>query len=282
MTGQPLPATVDHALAQARSAGVDRLDAQLLLARALDRPRTWLLAHGEAPLSAGSAARFATDLARRATGEPLAYLLGTKEFHGLALQVDARVLVPRPDTEVLVDWAIELLRADSGAPAAPAVVDLGTGSGAIALAVKQACPNARVVATDASRAALEVAAANAARLGLPVDFRQGRWWDAVAGEAFDLVLANPPYIASGDPHLGALGHEPVDALVAGIDGLAALRQIVADAAAGLRRGGWLLLEHGFEQATAVQDLLRAQGFAAAQTRLDLGGRPRCTGARLPA
>lgn len=282
MTGQPLPATVDQALALARTAGVDRLDAQLLLARALDRPRTWLLAHGEAPLSAGSAARFATDLARRATGEPLAYLLGTKEFHGLALQVDARVLVPRPDTEVLVDWAIELLRADSGAPAAPAVVDLGTGSGAIALAVKQACPNARVVATDASRAALEVAAANAARLGLPVDFRQGRWWDAVAGEAFDLVLSNPPYIASGDPHLGALGHEPVDALVAGIDGLAALRQIVAGAAAGLRRGGWLLLEHGFEQATAVQDLLRAQGFAAAQTRLDLGGRPRCTGARLPA
>ena len=281
MTGQPLPATVDHALAQARSAGVDRLDAQLLLARALDRPRTWLLAHGEAPLSAGSAAKFASDLPRRAAGEPLAYLLGMKEFHGLALQVDARVLVPRPDTEVLVEWAIELLRADSGAPAAPAVVDLGTGSGAIALAVKQACPNARVVATDASRAALEVAAANAARLGLPVDFRQGRWWDAVAGEAFDFVLSNPPYIASGDPHLGALGHEPVDALVSGIDGLAALRQIVAGAAAGLRRGGWLLLEHGFEQAAAVQDLLQAQGFAAAQTRLDLGGRPRCTGARLP-
>jgi len=264
-------------LAQARLLGVDRLDAQLLLAHHLQRPRAWLLAHDDAELPPAQAAALAADLQRRAAGVPLAYLVGEKEFHGLLLRVTPDTLVPRPETELLVDWALERL----AGMAAADVVDLGTGSGAIALAVKHRCPAARVTATDASPAALAVARANASRLGLPVVFVEGDWWHALQGRHFDVVLSNPPYVAGDDEHLRALTHEPRQALTPEGDGLAALRQIVAAAPAHLRPGGWLLLEHGYDQATAVQGLLAGSGFETPTTRLDIGGQARCTGARWP-
>jgi release factor glutamine methyltransferase len=266
--------TVAEALAQARTLGLDRLDAQLIVAARLAQSRPWVIAHDEATLDPARATAIEAWFARRAAGEPLAYLLGEKEFHGLLLQVDANVLVPRPDTELLVDWAIELLAGMS----APRVVDLGTGSGAIALAVKHACPAAAVLATDASPAALAVAQGNARRLGVEVAFAHGSWWSATAGDRFDLVLSNPPYIAGGDPHLAALRHEPALALTPGGDGMDALREIVDGAAAHMVPGAWLLLEHGFDQADAVQRLLLGHGFAGVTTRRDLGGQPRCTGA----
>ncbi len=268
--------SVDAAIAAARSTGVDRLDAQLLLAELLGQPRTWLLAHGEAALDLDRQRAFASLAARRAAGEPLAYLLSRKEFHGLDLHVDARVLVPRPETEGLVDWAGELLgRAAAGSK----LVDLGTGSGAIALALKHAHPRTRVLATDASADALAVATANAQRLGLDIDFRLGSWWAAVGAECFDLAVSNPPYIAGDDPHLTALRHEPVAALTPGADGLAALRVLIAGAGAHLRDGGWLLLEHGHDQAAAVRGLFAQHGFEPALTRADLAGLDRCSGAR---
>ena len=271
--------SVAEALARARAAGVDRLDAQLLLARVLARPRSWLLAHGEALLDADQVRWLQARLARHADGEPLAYLLGEQEFHGLTLNVTADVLVPRPDTEVLVDWALELLDGVLTGIEQPAVVDLGCGSGAIALAVKHAQPRAAVVGTDHSNAALAVARANALRLGLDVGFAHGSWWGAVPAQRFHLALANPPYIAAGDPHLPALRREPAGALSPGGDGLDALRQIVQGAAPHGVPGGWLLLEHGHDQAPAVQRLLHAAGFENVETRRDLGGRTRCTGGR---
>lgn len=267
-------------LTQARALGVDRLDAQLLLAHVLARPRSWLLAHDDAVLDAGQALRYRSLLARRVDGEPLAYLVGEKAFHGLTLNVTPDVLVPRPDTEVLVDWAIELLDGDLAHITRPTVVDLGTGSGAIALAVKNAQPRAAVTATDRSVAALSVAQANGSRLGLEARFLPGSWWEPLPGECFHLVLANPPYIAAGDSHLPALRHEPESALTPGGDGLDALRQIAREAPEHLLAGGWLLLEHGHDQAEAVQGLLQDHGFTAIETRADLGGQPRCTGARL--
>jgi len=267
--------TVAQALSQARTLGLDRLDAQLILAARLAQSRSWVIAHDDATLNAMQSAAIDEWFARRAAGEPLAYLLGQKEFHGLMLQVDANVLVPRSDTEVLVDWAAELLAGMTS----PRVVDLGTGSGAIALAVKHACPSATVLATDTSPAALAVARANAERLGLDVAFAQGSWWSAVAGARFDLVLSNPPYIAGGDPPLPALKHEPLLALTPGGDGLDALREIVRGAAAHMAPDAWLLLEHGYDQADAVRWLFHEQGFIGATTRRDLGGQPRCTGAR---
>ncbi|MFT3664360.1 peptide chain release factor N(5)-glutamine methyltransferase [Piscinibacter sp.] len=270
--------TLAEALAAARARGIERLDAQLLLGHVLGRPRAWLLAHDDAALAPADAARYAGLLARRRGGEPVAYLLGSKEFHGLDLQVDARVLVPRPDTEVLVDWAVELLRGELAAEA-PGVVDLGTGSGAIALALKHDCPAAAVTATDTSRDALAVAGANAERLGLAVELLHGSWWQPLAGRCFRLALSNPPYIDGADPHLAALAAEPRSALTPGADGLRALREIVAGAAAHLEPGGWLLLEHGYDQADAVRRLLADAGFAGIAMRRDLGGQPRCTGAR---
>ena len=268
---------IADALARARAIGVDRLDVQLLLCHLLQRSRAWLLAHDDAALAPAQAAAFEAALARRAAGEPLAYIVGEKEFHGLALAVSPDVLVPRPETELLVDWALELLAGQ----AAPAVADLGTGSGAIALAVQHRCPAARVTATDASPAALAVARANAERLGLPLQLAAGSWWQALPGQVFDLVLSNPPYIAGDDHHLQALVHEPRQALTPEGDGLQALRAIVAGAPAHLQAGGWLLLEHGFDQADAVQALLAAGGFREVATRVDLAGLPRCTGGRWP-
>ena len=271
--------TVAAALRQAKALDVDRLDAQLLLAHLLARPRSWLLAHDDAALSAAQADALQAMFARRASGEPLAYLLGEKEFHGLMLRVNPDVLVPRPDTELLVDWALELLAREWPGVASPHVVDLGTGSGAIALAVKHAQPAAAVVATDVSAAALQQATSNADRLGLDVTLLAGSWWAVLEGQRFDLVLSNPPYIAADDPHLDALGHEPRLALTPGGDGLSALRQIIGGAPDHLEPGGWLLLEHGYDQAEAVGNLLRDRGFDGVETRCDLGGQPRCTGAR---
>ena len=271
---------VAAALQQARAAGVERLDAQLMLARLLDRPRSWLLAHDDTPLDAGREAAWRGWLARRAAGEPLAYLLGEKEFRGLMLQVDRRVLVPRPETETLVDWALELLDGALRDRERPRVLDLGTGSGAIALAVRHACPRAEVTATDTSDDALAVAQANAQRLGLALNWARGSWWHALpAAVSFDLVLSNPPYIAGDDHHLDALAHEPALALTPGGDGLDALRRIVAGASAHLADGGWLLLEHGFDQGEAVRLLLRQHGLQHVETRHDLAGQPRCSGGR---
>ncbi len=271
---------VAEALARARELGVARLDAQLLLGHHLQRPRTWLIAHDDATLDADAAAVVEADLRRRAAGVPLAYLVGEREFHGLALRVTPAVLVPRPETELLVDWALERLDALSPGRAAT-MVDLGTGSGAIALAVKHARPAVRVTATEAQPAALAVARDNARRLGLTLEFVAGDWWQPLAGRRFDLAVSNPPYVAGDDPHLQALAHEPRSALTPEGDGLAALRRVVAGAPDHLNRGAWLLLEHGHDQADPVRQLLAGCGFEPAQTRVDLAGLARCTGACWP-
>jgi release factor glutamine methyltransferase len=279
MPGVPL-ATVESALRRARQLGIDRLDAQRLLGRVLGRSREWLIAHEDAALSVDAARQVSDLFARRADGEPLAYLVGQREFHGLMLQVSRDVLVPRPDTETLVDWALESLAGRSR----PRVLDLGTGSGAVALAIKQGCPHAEVHASDRSTAALAVARANGASLGLSVEWHAGDWWDAVPPGGFDLVVANPPYIAPGDPHLAALRHEPMDALVPGDDGgdgLADLMRICAGASPRLQPGAWLLLEHGHMQAQAVGSLLAAHGLVGTCTRVDLAGQPRVSGAHRP-
>ena len=273
----PEPASIAWALAHARAIGVDRLDAQVLIARQLGRSRAWLLAHDDAPL-ADSAALLEL-LSRRAAGEPLAYLIGEREFHGLLLHVTPDVLVPRPDTETLVDWALELL----GVIDTPTAIDLGTGSGAIALALKHACPRAQVHASDASAAALVVARGNGERLGLRIAWHEGDWWQALdPALEFDLALANPPYIAAGDPHLAALRHEPVSALVAQKAGMADIERIVAGASARLKPGAWLLIEHGFDQAESVRERLLLAGFSAVMTRRDLAGQPRASGGKLAA
>lgn len=276
----PDPATVAGLLAAARGRGVERLDAQLLLAHLLQRPRSWLLAHDDAVPVPAEAQAFEAALRRRADGVPLAYLTGEREFHGLGLRVTPDVLDPRPDTETLVDWALELLGPGGALAglAAPEVVDLGTGSGAIALALKHRCPRARLSAVDASPAALAVARANGARLGIDVDWRLGDWLDGAAA-AFDCIVSNPPYVATDDPHWPGLRHEPREALAAGPAGLDALERIVDSAPRHLRPGGWLLLEHGAGQAVAVNGRLAARGFVDIGHRQDLSGHTRCTGAR---
>lgn len=268
--------TVGEALAAARALGLDRLDATALLAHHLRVRREWLLAHPRQPLDTAASMRFEADCRRRADDVPLAYLTGQREFRGLTLHVDPSVLVPRPETELLADWAIDCLL--TMRIPRPRVVDLGTGSGALALAVAAACPTAEVVGTDSSPQALAVARGNARCLGLHADFALGDWWAAVEGSRFDLALANPPYIEGGDPHLPKLRHEPRAALVAGMGGLFALRQIIDGAHAHL--SGWLLLEHGWNQAEAVQRLMSQAGLCAIETRLDINGLPRCTGGRV--
>jgi release factor glutamine methyltransferase len=268
--------TLGAALRQLQTGGLPRLEAQMLLLHALGQPpqaRAWLLAHDDDALPADAATRLHALATRRLAGEPMAYLTGEKHFHGLRLQVDARVLDPRDDTETLVDWALALLPAD----APRRVLDLGTGSGAIALAIAHARPQARVTAVDASADALTVARANAGQLGLAVTLHHGDWLAPVAGEVFDLIVSNPPYIAEGDAHLPALAHEPRAALVSGADGLDDLRRIVATAPAHLAPGGWLLLEHGWDQAAAVRALLTDAGFTQVQSRRDLAGIERCSG-----
>ena len=272
--------TLAQALRQAQSLGLERLDAQWLLLALLGRPaqdRAWLLAHDDQALPEDTEARWASWLLQRQQGVPLAYLIGRKSFYNLDLQVDARVLDPRADTETLVDWAVDRVRELTS----PAVLDLGTGSGAVALAVAHLCPQARVSASDVSPDALAVAQGNAQRLGLPVQFALGDWFQPWAGQRFDLIASNPPYVAESDPHWPGLRHEPRLALAAGADGLDALRGLVDQAAAHLHPGGWLLMEHGHDQADAVQALLHARGWQQVQSRLDEAGIRRCTGACTP-
>jgi release factor glutamine methyltransferase len=231
------------------------------------------MAHDDEPLPPALASTLELLVLRRLSGEPLAYLTGRKEFFGLDLQVDDRVLVPRPDTEALVNWALELLDGQQR------VLDMGTGSGAIALALKASKPTLHVHASDFSADALAVARSNARRLKLDVSSSQGAWFAALsASEApFDCIVSNPPYIAERDPHLSALEFEPSLALTSGSDGLDDLRRIISQAPKHLVPGGWLLLEHGYDQAQAVRNLLTASGFVQVQSRHDLAGIERCSG-----
>ena len=274
----PLSVTVQTALNWAQQQGVTRLEAQMLLLHSVGHDlhdRVWLLSHGGDVLDPVVHLTFQAQVARRLAHEPVAYITGLKEFFGLPLEVDVRVLDPRADTEVLVEWALSCL-ADV---ASPQVVDLGTGSGAIALGLKHSRPEAQVWAVDLSADALAVAQANAERLALPITWRHGSWCAPLGDAQFDAIVSNPPYVAEHDPHLQTLTHEPLQALVAGHDGLSDIRQIVQQAGSHLRPGGWLLMEHGFDQALAVHDLLGNAGFEEVQSRPDLAGILRCTGGR---
>ena len=268
------PATVESLLRQA-AATIDRIDAECLLAHAVAKPRTWLFAHAGDPAAPEVVDRFGALLARRQAGEPVAYLTGTQGFWTLELEVSPATLIPRPETELLVELALARSPVDAGAR----IADLGTGSGAIGLAIAKERPRAAVIATDASSAALEVARRNAIRNHIAtVEFREGDWLAPLAGETFDLIASNPPYIADGDPHLGEgdLRFEPPSALSSGADGLDAIRRIVRDAPAHLASGGWLLLEHGWHQGEAVRALLQAAGFTDVETARDLEGRDRAS------
>lgn len=284
--GTARPVTAADLLREARALGVARLDAMALLGHHAGVSRAWLIAHDDEPQPRDLVERVRRDLARRATGEPLAYLVGRREFHGLDLEVTPDVLIPRPETEVLVDWALEALLAGGDASREPAIiVDLGTGSGAIALAIAHALMHARaraqMHAVDTSASALAVARRNARRLLLDVAFHRGDWWRAeglrTSYGRVALAVSNPPYVRTGDPHLAALAHEPALALVAGDDGLDAIRVIVKYAPRHLAPGGRLLIEHGFDQGAAVRELFDRHGFAAIETRRDLAGHERCTG-----
>ena len=256
-----------------------RAEAEILLAHCLGCDRTALWARPETAVPSAVAAACRALALRRAAGEPVAYLVGRRGFWTLELELTPAVLIPRPETELLVEQVLAAFPAD----APVRLVDLGTGSGAIALAVAAERPCWEILATDAAADALAVARRNAARLGLvAVAFRLGDWARAFRpGERFSVIVSNPPYVAEGDPHLAALRHEPAQALTAGPDGLDALRRIVAGAGAHLAPGGWLLLEHGHDQADAVRRLLLERGFGGTESRPDLAGLPRCTGGCWP-
>lgn len=262
------------------AATIDRFDAEALLLHALGRDRAWLFAHGEAPVDADAATAFARLVERRARGEPVAYLTGRRGFWTLDLEVTPATLIPRPETELLVEQA--LARLPQGEPLR--VADLGTGSGAVALAIARERPLAAVVATDLYGPTLAVATRNARANGVDnVWFRRGDWFVALGRERFDLIASNPPYIAAGDAHLaqGDLRFEPAPALASGADGLDAIRRLVAGAPAHLVPGGWLLLEHGWDQGEAVRALLEAGGYAGVATVRDLEDRDRVSLGRRP-
>ena len=290
--------TVQAALLRAQKQAITKVDARMLLLLALGQDSlntAWLLAHDQDDLTPPQAVTYSALCTRRRAGEPVAYITGFKEFYGLRLVVDKRVLDPRDDTETLVDWALEIMRTTSTdllestahhrQPAKDGLIDantfkaldLGTGSGAIALALQSKCPAWQVHATDASKDALAVARANAHSHQLAVQFHQGNWFDAVQGEKFHLIASNPPYIAATDPHLTALTHEPLQALASGADGLDDIRQIISQAPARLEEGGWLLLEHGYDQAASVRALLQKAGFSRVDSRRDLTDIERCSG-----
>lgn len=269
--------TLFSALTAARQK-IDRLDARLLLQHATGCSHTDLLARPETPVIEPAYAQFIEWVERRAAGEPLAYLVGEAEFRGRAFQVSPAVLIPRPETEVLIELALEKL-----APlAAPRILDLGTGSGIVAISLAFEQAQATVTAVDLSADALAIARNNAGRLGARIDFRQGDWFGPLAGERFDLIVSNPPYVADGDPHLALNGlpFEPQMALTDGADGLNCIREIVAGAPAYLKPGGWLLFEHGYDQGEASRNLLAAAGFKAASTFPDLSGIDRVSGGTL--
>lgn len=258
--------TVEEALR-----AIDPREARILLAHASGLSPASLMAHPERHLPAEVVASFTGMCERRKAGEPVAYIVGHKEFYGLDLAVERTVLIPRPETELLVDLALQR-------PFARAA-DLGTGSGAIALALKKHRPAALVVAVDASASALGVAKRNAKTLGLEVEFRHGCWFEPLAGESFDLIVSNPPYVAEHDPHLAELAYEPAEALVSGKDGLLALREVAGRARGHLVPGGWVLLEHGMGQEAAVRGFLEAGGLAQVTTWPDLAGIGRVSGGK---
>jgi release factor glutamine methyltransferase len=270
--------TVSSALAMS---GLVPVDARVLLSHVLGCDRAWLAAHRDAALDATQRTAFQALARRRRDGEPVAYLTGRREFHGLELEVTPDVLIPRPETELLVEMALE--RADREATLD--VLDLGTGSGAVALAIAHERPRWRVTGIDVSTAALEVARRNAQRLGVVgVEWLQSDWYAALGERRFDLIVANPPYVASGDDYLtqGDLRFEPQVALASGADGLDAIRHIVADAHARLRDHGWLALEHGYDQAERVRTLLGDERFDRIASRRDLAGIERVTTGRVAA
>lgn len=271
--------TIAQAISQLQSQGMDLTDSRLLLLHAVGQARAgraWLLAHDTDLLSEQALTTLQALAERRLSGEPVAYLVGHKEFYGLNLHVTPDVLVPRPDTETLVEWALEALEPTPDAR----VVDLGTGSGAIALALKATRPALQVEAVDYSHAALAVAQANAQRLNLDVAFSQGSWLSSTQGR-FQAIVSNPPYIREDDEHLPSLKFEPRQALTAGADGLDDIRTIIDQAKVRLFAGGWLLLEHGYDQAGEVRELLTTAGFGDVHSRRDLAGIERCSGGMWP-
>lgn len=250
-----------------------RLDAELLLAQALDVARSYLFAYPEDSLDAAATERFFSTIRRRAKGEPLAYIHGEKEFWSLTLMVSPDTLVPRPETETLVQEALALISRRESC----AVLDLGTGSGAIALAIASERPLAQVTATDISEAALAIARENARQLEISnITFVAGNWIEPVRGQRFEVIASNPPYVATGDEALRALSYEPLSALVSGRDGLLAIRQLAEECATIVQPGGTLLLEHGANQADAVAAILSAAGWEDVRCTQDLAGLPRVT------
>lgn len=257
-----------------------RLETQMLWQHVLDVPRSWLIAHDTDVLSDDAVARYRQLEDRRMLGEPMAYIVGHREFMGHSFRVSPSVLIPRPETELLVETALQAMQ---GQPA-PHVLDLGTGSGAIAISIALARPDAVVVATDISDAALDVARGNAQQLGAQVSFAQGSWYDALSPHAdFNVIVSNPPYIAVCDRHLaqGDVRFEPATALSDGADGLGALRAIVSDSQSRLRDGGFLFVEHGWDQAEAVRQLLQQARYTRVESLPDLAGIDRVTGGYLP-
>lgn len=256
---------------------LDALENRILLCHALGITRVGLITQSERMLTDAEIASLNALVARRVNGEPIAYIVGKREFFGLDFAVNGAVLIPRPDTELLVELALERL------PAQGRVLDMGTGSGAIAVAIAHTRRDATVTALDVSEAALDVARANAAANQAPVRFLQSDWYGALDGDVFDLIVSNPPYIADGDEHLsqGDLRFEPVGALTDHADGLSALRTIAAGAQRRLVAQGWLLMEHGYDQAAQVRALLAAQGYGEVQSWRDLSGIERVTGGRAP-
>ena len=272
--------------------GLPRLEARMLLEHVLQKPRAWLLAHDTDAIDPELTANFLALCAERRQGKPMAQLIGYREFMSNRFMVTPDVLIPRPETELLVETGLQALASRQAlnsitrsadmqsAPAGPAILDLGTGSGAVAISLALLRPDAFVVATDLSASALSVAQQNAQALGARIQWWQGSWYEALPPEGrFDLIVSNPPYIASGDPHLtrGDLRFEPVGALTDGADGLSAIRLIIAGAAVHLKLGGQLWLEHGYDQAQVVQNLLRNQGFSEVRSVQDLAGIARVTG-----
>ena len=250
-----------------------RLDAELLLARAIDVTRSYLFAHPDDELDHAAAERFRQAVEKRASGMPLAYITGEKEFWSMSLIVSPDTLIPRPDTEVLVEQALSRIPRK----AAYRILDLGTGSGAVALAIARDRPLCELLATDASAAALRIAEENARQLGIPnIEFLRGDWFAPLGRRSFHIIVSNPPYIATGDEHLDDLRYEPAEALVGGPDGLDAIRIIAAHAGAFLEPEGILLVEHGDQQAEAVADLLLANGWRDVCNSRDIAGRPRVT------